>query len=190
MVLRKFSLPLLVLLLGSCSLLEPGLSVLKGNYSYQKGDYQKALLHYLSTEVEGNHKERILFDIATVYYALGEGQPALELWEQTESTTDEDVLFAAGFNSGVVYYQSGKFNEAYFAFRKALELKPSSLETKKNLELVLERLEADTRSPQTRAPSSEPEISEDARRILQYIKRKEGSRWTEKEPSSDSAQDW
>jgi len=190
MVLRKIPGVFLILMLGSCSLLEPGLSVLEGNYEYQKGDYQKALLHYLSSENLGNHKERILFDIATVYYALGEGQPALELWEQTKTSTDDDVLFAAGFNSGVVLYQSGKYPEAYLAFRKALEIKPSSLEAKKNLELVLERLEADTRSPDSRTPSQDPVVSDDARRILQYIKRKEGRGWNTKESTSDSDQDW
>ena len=121
---------------------------------------------------------------------MGEGQPALGLLQQTGATTDDDVLFAAGFNSGVVYYQSGRFNEAYFAFRSVLELRPASLEAKKNLELVLERLEAESRSPDSRSEVREPEITDDARRILQYIKRKEGSRWNTKESSSDSEQDW
>jgi tetratricopeptide (TPR) repeat protein len=177
-------------LLGSCSLLEPGFSVLKGNYAYQQGNYQKALLHYLEEEKQGNHKERILFNIGTIYYALGEGLPALELWKLSDSTLDEEVLFAAGFNSGVVLYQSGRFLEAYYAFRRALELKPGSLESKKNLELVLERLEAESRTPDTRASSDAPEVTDDARRILQYIKRKEGSRWNTKESKSDSVQDW
>jgi Ca-activated chloride channel family protein len=195
MVLKKSALPWFFILLGilssgSCRLLEPGFSVLKGNYAYQQGDYQKALLHYLGDEDKGNHKERILFNIATVYYALGEGLPALELWELAGSTVDEEVLFAAGFNSGVVLYQSGRFLEAYNAFRRALELRPNSLESKKNLELVLERLEAESGSPDSRSASTTPDVSDDARRILQYIKRKEGSGWNPKESETDSEQDW
>jgi tetratricopeptide (TPR) repeat protein len=190
MVLKKILAPALLILLGSCSILEPGLSVLKGNYAYQQGDYQKALLHYLKTDTKGNHKERILFNIATVYYALGEGLPALELWQQISSSSDEDVLFSAGFNSGVVLYQLGRYMEAYYAFRRVLELNPASLEAKKNLELVLERLEAESRTPDSRTPSPVLELNDDARRILQYIKRKEGSKWNTIESPSDSEQDW
>ena len=34
------------------------------------------------------------------------------------------------------------------------------------------------------------EVSDDARRILQYIKRKEGSRWEGDGAGSDSSRDW
>lgn len=190
MVLKHWTLILIAVVLSSCSILEPGYSILRGHYAYQQGDYQKALIHYLGEEEQGNHKERILFNIADVYYALGEGLPALELWQQIDSSSDEDVLYAAGFNSGVVLYQSGRFVEAYYAFRRALELKPGSLDAKKNLELTLERLEAENRTNDSRAPAATPEISDDARRILQYIKRKEGSRWKTEDSPSEAEQDW
>lgn len=191
MVLKKtlllFLLPILFL---SCSILEPGMSVLQGNYAYQQGKYQTALLHYLQEEDQGNHKERILYNIATIYYALGEGPSALELWQKSELSADEEVLFASSYNSGVVLYQSGEFTQAYHTFRHALEIKPGSLEAKKNLELTIERLEADSRTADSRSPSSATEVSDDARRILQYVKRKEGSRWKQQENVSQSDQDW
>ena len=67
-----------ILLFGSCSLLEPGLSVLRGNYLYQQGRYQNALLLYLEGDESGKSRERILYNIGNVYYALGEGPPPLK----------------------------------------------------------------------------------------------------------------
>lgn len=179
-----------ILMISSCSILEPGASILRGNYAYQNGEYQKALLYYLDQEDQGSHKERILHNIATIYYALGEGYPALELWGQTESSVDDEVLFAASFNSAVVFYQSGQFHKAYYAFKKALNLDPGSLDAKKNLELTIERLEAESRTPGTSSNHSSEEVSDDARRILQYIKRKEGPQWKNIDTSADSDQDW
>lgn len=195
MVLNKkfiLLLPALALpfLLGSCSFFEPGSSILRGNYAYQKGDYQTALLRYLSQEEESRLQQRIIYNKATVYYALGEGQPALELWQEIDDERDRELLFAAGFNAGVVYYRSGQFVEAYRAFRRTLELNPASLDAKKNLELTLERLEAESRSSDSRPDESATEVTDDARRILQYIKRKEGSRWKAQEEPSDAVQDW
>jgi Ca-activated chloride channel family protein len=195
MVLRKMFtrlLPAFILpfLFASCSFFEPGSSILRGNYAYQKGDYQTALLRYLSREEESRLQQRIIYNKATVYYALGEGQSALELWQEIDDERDRELLFAAGFNAGVVYYRSGQFVEAYHAFRRTLELNPASLDAKKNLELTLERLEAETRSPDSRPDESLSEVSDDARRILQYIKRKEGSRWKAQEEPSDAVRDW
>lgn len=191
MVLKTIMAVILPVFFLSCSLLEPEMSVLQGNYAYQQGNYQKALLHYLPKENQGNHKERILYNIATVYYALGEGPSALELWQRSELSMDKDVHYASSFNSGVVLYQSGQFTRAYRAFRLALELNPGSLAAKKNLELTLERLEAESRTADNkREPATDNEVSDDARRIMQYIKRKEGSRWKQQESSSDSDQDW
>ena len=196
MVLRTQSVKTLFLVIsavfvsGSCSFFEPGSSILRGNYAYQKGDYQTALLHYLSREEESRIQQRILYNKATVYYALGEGLPALKLWQDIDDERDRELLFSATFNAGVVYYRSGQFVEAYHAFRRTLELNPASLDAKKNLELTLERLEAESRSPEKRPDESTAEVSDDARRILQYIKRKEGSRWKAQEEPSDVIQDW
>ncbi len=175
---------------ASCSFFEPGSSILRGNYAYQKGDYQTALLRYLSREDESRLQQRIIYNKAAVYYALGEGESALELWQSIDDDRDRELLFSASFNAGVVYYRSGRFVEAYHAFRRTLELNPASLDAKKNLELTLERLEAESRTPDNRPEESSEEVTDDARRILQYIKRKEGSRWKAQEESSDHVQDW
>ena len=90
----------------------------------------------------------------------------------------------------MIYYQLGNYPEAYRAFRTALELDTGNLDAKKNLELTIDRLEAEARSGESRAENPAPETTEDARRILQYIKRKEGSLWKSKESGSNAENDW
>ncbi len=198
MVLKRFlsvSLSgILFFLLGSCTVLEPGFSVLRGNYFYQQGRYQDALLFYLKGEDTGKYRGRISYNVGNVYYALGEGHAALQIWAEIDSDRDSEVsfntVFNTVFNTGVIHYQLGNYPEAYRAFRTALELDTGSLDAKKNLELTIDRLEADARSGEFRTENPVPETSEDARRILQYIKRKEGSLWKSKESGSDSENDW
>ena len=180
----------LFLLLGSCTVLEPGLSVLRGNYFYQQGRYQDALLFYLKGEDTGKYSGRITYNVGNVYYALGEGQAALQIWAEIDGNRDSEVSFNTIFNTGVIYYQLGNYPEAYRAFRTALELDTSNLDAKKNLELTIDRLEVEARSGESRTENPAPETTEDARRILQYIKRKEGSLWKSKESGSDAENDW
>ncbi len=175
--------------LASCSLLEPGWSVLRGSTASYKGDYQKALVFYLRQSRSRRYREIVLYDIAEVYYALGEGKAALEIWKDIQESSEKVVVFSAAFNRGVAAYQEESFLEAYHAFRQALELEPASLDAKKNLELTIERLEAESRSRGDRS-SPESEAPDDVRRILQYIKRKEGSPWLSKQEESGAAQDW
>lgn len=192
-LIRKWMFPLLLLQLiffSSCNILEPGLSVLRGNYLYQQGSYQDALLLYLQGEDSGKYKGRIQYNMGNVYYALGEGPAALELWAVVDGNTDSEVIFNTVFNQGVIYYQMGNYPEAYRAFRTTLELSSGSLDAKRNLEMTIDRMEAEARTGETRTKSPVQETTDDARRILQYIRRKEGTPWKSEQGDSASVNDW
>jgi len=189
-LLKRAALLPVILFLSSCGVMEPGFSVLGGNYAYQQGRYQDALLHYLKAGEEDTHEGRIRYNIGNVYYALGESPSALEIWRSQIGDRDRDVQFFSSFNSGVIFYQMGRYPEAYGAFRTALELQPGDLDAKKNLELALERLEAESRSSESMDQAAHPEMSDDARRIMQYIRRKEGRVWKTETGESGSANDW
>ena len=51
-------------------------------------------------------------------------------------------------------------------------------------------MEAEARNGETRTESSVPETSDDARRILQYIRRKEGSVWKSESAGTGDTNDW
>lgn len=188
---RIFPLLILPLLIfSSCNLFEPGLSVLRGNYLYQQGLYQDALLLYLQGEDTGKYGGRIRYNMGNIYYALGEGPAALEIWTVIDGNDDPEVTFNTVFNQGVIYYQIGNYPEAYRSFRTALELSSGSLDAKRNLEMTIDRMEAEARTGDARTESPVPETTDDARRILQYIRRKEGSPWKTEQTDSASVNDW
>jgi tetratricopeptide (TPR) repeat protein len=194
MVLKRCGMTLLLigimLLMNSCNALEPGLSVLKGNYLFQQGRYQDALLLYLKGKETEKFESRIHYNIGNVYYALGEGPAALDVWSGVEAAQDPEVSFDTVFNIGVIHYQLGNYPEAYNAFRTALELDSGNLDAKKNLELTIDRMEAEARSNEPKVEESVPETTDDARRILQYIKRKEGRIWKAESGEPASGNDW
>ncbi len=192
MVLRKkIFLLLSLLVLSSCRAFDSGLSVLLGNYAYQQGDNQKALLHYLKeVEREGLNQDRISYNIATVYYALGEGEAALKLWKKAMGGGDREVMFAAQFNSGIVLFEAGRYEEAHNAFKGALTLNPSSVLAKRNLELTVSRMEAEPQGGEgVRSPSTQ-ELTDSTQRIIQYIRHKGGNVWSPSESSDTIEKDW
>ncbi len=194
MVLKKSGLIILtlipVLFLSSCTLLEPGTSVLKGNYLFQQGSYQDALLSYFEGSETGKYTARIRYNIGNVYYALGEGEAALEIWNSIDENRDAEVAFNTIFNRGVIHYQMGRYADAYNAFRTALKMEPGNMDAKRNLELTIDRMEVDSPMEDNRPDKPVADAGDDARRILQYIKRKEGSLWKTESTGATEANDW
>ena len=185
---------LLVLLTTSCRDSSPATSVLRGNLTYGRGQYQKSILHYLEAEDSAaSGRDVIYYDLANVYFALGEGDAALRAWSQAENATDDvNLLFRIAFNRGVLYYQRGHYDEAYRAFRQALLIRPSDLEAKINLEESLSRVRATApASPESGLQNSRDEGDADKQRLLDYVRRKEVDAWTSEEDTGNSnVADW
>ena len=184
--------PLLALAASSCSNSAPMARVLAGNLAHGRGQYQKAILHYLNAQKHpGSAEDALHYNLGSVYYALGEGEAALRAWAQAENSTgDLETLFRVAFNRGVLYYQWGRFEEAYRSFRRALVLKPSDIDTKINLEDSLSRIRTELSAPGSAAPSA-ADSDEGARRLLDYVRRKETGDWSKTDtPADTSTPDW
>jgi len=177
----------------SCNAMEPGLSVLVGNYSYQVGEFQQATINYVKGLESRKYKEWIYYNMGNVYFSLGEGGAALDVWANVETALDSELRHRLNFNKGVLYYQLGKYSEAYNMFKEALKADPSSLDAKINLELTLGKLAApaldnDDGSSSNQTDSVNPAETE---RMLEYIKRKEGELWFSSEQETEYDQeDW
>lgn len=179
---------LCLVVLTSCS--RQTVQVLSGNISYSGGQYQKAILSYFKAESHPAGQDVVLYNLANVYYALGEGDAALSTWQLAEQNTEStDILFRAAFNRGVLYYQRGRFEEAYYSFRRALTLRPADVDAKINLEHSLSRI-------RSAAPGNVPERSggehrTDIQNLLDYVRRKEAAQWPEQAADSgESVRDW
>lgn len=167
---------LLLLLLSSCSAIESYVKVIEGNYAFSRGEYKESNFIYIQSLKSAQYTDRLLYNLGNVYHSLGESEAALEEWQSSVAASrDPELLFRIAFNRGVIQYERGNYQNAYNNFREALRLNPEDLETKANLEFCLRKLNLSEEEQNARASTETPqdseEVSEDADRILEYVKR-------------------
>lgn len=174
-----------LLLLSSCD--KPGvrLAVLRGNYSYGRGEFQEASNLYLQALDDGFGEYRIRYNLGNVYYELGEEEAASSQWSSSlASVKDSDLLFRINFNRGVLFYEQADYQKAFQAFRQALRIDSSSLDAKINLEYVLNKLNRGDREQSSGSGSGKSSGSGEAQRVLNYVRRSESSSWSTEAGSS------
>ncbi|MFP4377497.1 MAG: tetratricopeptide repeat protein [Spirochaetales bacterium] len=197
----------ILLSLTGCSQLQPAFRVMRGNVAYNRGDFQPALVHYLSTEEAEEDRGWLMFNIGNVYYAMGEQEAALRAWDEARGSLagrqqrgfqnrETLLVHAASYNRGVLYYQRGQYRDALAEFRYALEVDNRSVAAKTNLELTLLRLESSEQAEQVERPSQSDGDSTPADsstlRILDYVRRKEAQRWVANREQAEpvDSRDW
>ncbi|HAK44464.1 MAG TPA: hypothetical protein DCO79_00870 [Spirochaeta sp.] len=186
----------LTVLLSSCS--NPGVffSVWRGNNAFAGGDYQTANTEYLASLDKEIFEDYISYNLANVYYALGEGEAASEEWKKAAFTGNLELMFRIMYNRGLYEFQSGNYETAFNSFRKALEINPESYDAKINLEYSLRRMNAGANSTEGSAAGAQDsgngEISGEIMRVLEFIKQKDAGLWTANEEKSMSTEgrDW
>ncbi|OHD11844.1 MAG: hypothetical protein A2Z96_05170 [Spirochaetes bacterium GWB1_48_6] len=191
--LRKSILILGALLFCSCSDVQDGVQVILGNYSFQQGEFQKASLQYFSVLKTGRHEAWVMYNLGNVFYALGESAAALEVWDGITGETYEDLQFRLAFNRAHLYYQRGLYQEAYLQFKKALKIKPRNLETKRNLELTLLKIQALSSSLSPPKDTGRSTLnSGSGSTMLEYVKQIESTRWksNKKIDIQPASRDW
>jgi tetratricopeptide (TPR) repeat protein len=159
--------------------MEPHARVLAGNYAYGQGRFQGATVSYLRAWEENRYRAWVAYNLGNVYYALGEVQAALGMWQRAQESDEADILFGVAFNKGVFHYERGQYGEAYDQFKKALRIDPGSVDAKVNLELALEKIRAGEQVVRGEPTEGEQAESPSAQtvRILEYVRRKEETRW-------------
>ena len=75
--------------------------------------------------------------LGTVYHALGDTDAALATYERATAIAPAAQVLS---NIGTIYYQRGAYRQARDAYRRALELRPKSAQTHRNLGDSLARL--------------------------------------------------
>lgn len=191
---RSFLLLGCVFVLGGCSQVELYYSVLAARHEYNRGNYQEANIALIGAQEHGLYEEWIAYDLGTVYYALGESTAAEQEWSLAVEADSEALLYRSFFNLGVLQYELGRYRDAYESFRNALEVDPTSMDAKINLEYSLEKMSVD--EPEPGASSAQAQTTEDERgeveRILKYLSRTEEPIWksTEEIDEPDRSRDW
>lgn len=171
---------LLSVMLAGCGFGDPHLTVLRGNLSFERGEFQDSIVRYLdAVEEDLENASHVFYNLGTVYHAVAENEAAVDAWDLAIANAPPEVLFALHHNRGNLYYRQGRFSEAYEQFRRALMLNPSSMGSKINLELALQRVQAAESAPATRSGGAggNGAVSDEARRVLEYMRRKETGQW-------------
>ncbi len=179
----------------SCKNIDAHLSVTKGNYEFYRGEYQAANIEYLSTAEQNVSPEVISYNLANVYYVLGEADAAKEEWVKALKTDNTELLYRVIYNQGILYYELGQYDNAYNAFKKSLEINPACINAKINLEFSLGKISAKGASSARIIPAEttvSKRDSNNAKRILEYVKRREEGKWesSKGDHSADKENDW
>lgn len=179
-------------ILSSCLKLEQSVIVISGNESYRSGDYQDSIMSYLDGIKMDEYKEYFYYNLGNVYTSLGEYPSAMEAWDKAALSREPLLLFDIYFNQGLLEYQLGHYDNAYNMFREALKINSRDIDAKINLEISLKKINASLkggRSP-VKTDRNGEESSDETKRILDYVKRKEGVTWGKKEQDGPLENDW
>ena len=183
-------------LLSSCSNPAVYLDVLHGNNAFAGGDYQTANTDYINALQKDVFRDYVSYNLANVYYALGEAEAAAGEWKNASSSGSSELTYRTMYNRGVLEFESGNYQSAFELFRKALEIKPDSFNAKINLEYSLRRINSGNTAVDGSAAGAQQgagdSISDEIMRVLEFIKRKDSGLWSanEEENVVTGEKDW
>jgi len=184
---------LCLFLFNSCSQVQGKLLMMEGNFFNVRGFYTDAISSYLKARnYEAPYAE---YGLGSVYYALDETNAALERYKAAQESLSRynqedhrELRYRLFYNSGIIYFEKGQYEEAVRAFRDALKEDGSRIEAKRNLELSLLTISRN-KSPQ--ASSSEVKNAAEGSgsrntAIYNFLREMEQEQWKSREWTDES----
>ena len=108
---------------------------------YQKQEYDEAAKKFLSAEVDRPDTASLSYNLANSKYMDGKYAEALEAYTRADAAATASALKQKSlYNIGNALFRLGKNEEAVLAYKKALELDPSDMDAKFNIEYVREQI--------------------------------------------------
>jgi Ca-activated chloride channel family protein len=131
-----------LLALASCDGLEGKLKLIEGNFFFSRGKYNEAIGAYLEAGQDPKIAPWVDFALGSTYLVLERPDAALERFAQAMQKLEPNVgnavlRYRIYYNSGVIHFEQGKYEEAAAGFRNAIEADSTGREAKRNLELSL-----------------------------------------------------
>jgi Ca-activated chloride channel family protein len=182
---------LLSLLNSSCSEMQGKLLIMEGNFYTNRGLYTDAISAYLKSMDYEDAIPYAEYGLGSAYFALEEGSAALERYAEAEKSLaaalgeHPELRYRLRYNSGIIHFEKGEYEEAAASFREALEIDGSRIEAKRNLELSLLTLEQ-VSSPQEAAAAETPQSGAEGENsgsevLFDYLRQREQEQWKSKE---------
>lgn len=116
----------------------------QGQDLYQKELPSEALAKWIQALESSPETPELHLNIGKAFEALGDSEKALAAYRAAERLSDgPEIQFLSRFNQGALYQKGKKVDEALKAYLLALEVNPTSQETKINIELLIQQQQQD-----------------------------------------------
>jgi Ca-activated chloride channel family protein len=181
---------LCLFLFSSCARTQGLLLVMEGNFFSTRGLYTEAISSYLRALNYDEAAPYAEYGLGVAYFALEENTAALERFNEAEKKLSEltredhpELRYRINYNTGIIFFEMGEYDEAAKAFREALKIDGSRIEAKRNLELSLLSL---ARQIPSQAASSQEESNQEGTGeihsvLFEYLRQKEREQWRSRE---------
>ncbi len=158
-------------------------AMLKGAFAWHRQQWDKAVASFLplTSYADTSISDYATYGLALSYIEQDELKAAKSRLFSIEDASSDKLRAAVWYETGVCEYLSGNYSEAAACFRRSLEIEPSHVDAKINLELSLmqaenENANAAAFSPM-QAPASESETATSENAVYSLIERKEIEQW-------------
>jgi len=118
-----FFLLLLLLSLSACRETRGKLLIMEANSLTARGRYTEAITVYLRAREYGEAAPYAEYGLASVFFALDEGEAALERYNaaaaalRVQAEGQNELAFRVHYNSGIIHFENGDYAAAAAAFR-------------------------------------------------------------------------
>jgi Ca-activated chloride channel family protein len=160
-----------------------------------RGLSNQAIAAYLKAASYPKTKAYAQFGLGSVYYSLDEREAALERFEDAEITVNDtfrqenqELLYRIRYNSGIIEFESGRYDEAVACFRRALEVNPDRIEAKRNLELSFAAYQHGEDSSKDEAGEEKKQEHVETDALFEYLREKESRQWKSREWIEDDSE--
>lgn len=133
---------------------------LQGNRAFDEDGIEEALREYVEAQALAPNDPRVLYNMGNALAKQGRSEHALSMLERAALETEAPELERdARFNRGVLQMEEEDLQGALRSFGEALIVDPSDAASRRNLELVLRKLQ-DQDQDQDQQQEQSPEQSE------------------------------
>lgn len=112
-----------------------------GQAAYAKGEYEKAIKHFIDAQLEDPDRPEISYNLGNAYYKQGDYDSALRNYQKALNAKDPALRQKASYNLGNAAFRKKQFKEAIANYEAALKIAPQDEEAAQNLAFTRKALE-------------------------------------------------
>lgn len=108
-------------------------TVREGREAYARGDYEKALKHFIDAQLAEPDNPELYYNIGNTYYKMGNYEAAREQYGNALAAGDAALKSKTHFNLGNTAFRRKDYKEAVKQYETALKLTPEDRQARENL---------------------------------------------------------